>query len=275
MRNLPRILSKVHRDPWMIRPERLHAIADLLETRLTVRADMVSDVMPSEQDDMTEDYGGARLIKVFGILGKHLSNLEMECGGCSVDEVCEQIEEAEQDPAVSEILLWFNSPGGTVTGIPEAGALIARVNATKKITALVDGECCSAAYWMASQCGDVIATPSACIGSIGVYCLLLDRSRQLENEGIKVNAISAGTYKLSGADFRPLSDDERAMFQTGVDRTYQQFKDAVNEGRSGTVADDVMQGQTFDGEEAAAVGLVDDVVVSLTSYLKAKLTPAS
>ena len=170
MRNLPRILSKVYRDPWLIRPETLHSIADILQSRLTGKQALDIEIEPEEdgEEEEVEKFGSSVCIKVFGVLGKHLSRMEMECGGCSVDMLCDNLEDAEEDDSVQTIYLHFNSPGRTVTGIPEAGALIRRIASKKNVIALTDGDCCSAAYWMASQCNEIIATPSACMGSIGV-----------------------------------------------------------------------------------------------------------
>ena len=269
MRNLPRIVNKVHREPWMIRPDTLHTFAGMLEQRLSVRADVtdMGDDDECDDDEMVKEIGSSVVIKVFGVIGKHLSGLEMQCGGCSVDAVCDALEDADEDQNCGRIYLWFNSPGGTVAGIQEAGALIADIATRKEVVALIDNECCSAAYWMASQCTTIVCTPSATIGSIGVYCLLLDQSKQLEEAGIKVNAISAGEYKLAGASFRPLSDIERKMFQDSVDKTYSIFKAAVSDGRAGAVADETMQGWCYDGEEAVQKGLADEVVMSIGCYV--------
>jgi protease-4 len=258
----PRIISKVYNEPWCITPAKHRAIQRALEYKL---AGMPMPGMPEPEDGDPEDeemtvsnMGGVAVIPIHGILGKHLSGMEMMCGGCSVDSVCGMIESACDDELCKAIVLDINSPGGTVTGIPELANCIAECATEKPVYAFTDSECCSAAYWLASQCTAIYATPSSSVGSIGVYVALLDESRALEDAGIKVNAISAGKWKLSGAPFRPLSEDERAMFQAGVDKTYAAFKAAVTSKRQ--CADEVMQGQSFDGDDAVTAGLVDGLV---------------
>jgi ClpP class serine protease len=76
-----------------------------------------------------------------------------------------------------------------------------------------------------------------------------------------VNAISSGKYKLLGAPFRALSEEERDMLQTESDRIHQQFQKAIQVVRA--VETSHLQGQVFRGEESAGIGLIDGVVNSL------------
>ena len=157
------------------------------------------------------------------------------------DKVSAQLTAADKDPDCERIVLAFHSPGGTVTGIPELAAKIADVNTRKPVIAYTDGQCCSAALWLASQADVFLVSPSATVGSVGVFCLLLDKSRKMEMEGVKANAVSDGKFKLAGAPFKPLSEDERAMFQMRVEATGKAFRDAIKTKRA--VADEDVQGQ--------------------------------
>src|SRR5690606_34372824 len=109
--------------------------------------------------------------------------------------------------------------------------------------------CCSAAYWLASACDQIFASPSASVGSIGVYLALLDESRRLEDIGLKVETIKDGKLKGAGASWKPLTEDERAHFQTQVLQIGQMFRDGVTAKR-GSVDIETMQGQAFFGRAA-------------------------
>lgn len=261
MKNYPNIISKVYEEPWLITPAKHRAIQKLLETRLE-GGDIVVDPDEMEEPEMGTE-GTTAIIPIHGIIGKHLSMLEMMCGGCDLDVVNDMLDAANSDSKIERIALDFRSPGGTVTGIPETARKIASLS--KPSIAFSDSECCSAAYWLASQAQQFYVTESADVGSIGVYMAWLDRSRQLENAGIKVNAISAGKYKLAGAPFKPLTDEERAMFQASVDKIHEQFKAAVRRHRE--IPNSAMEGQVYDGEQAVELGLVDGVVDDITEAL--------
>ena len=152
-----------------------------------------------------------------------------------------------------------------MTGIPEAGRKIQY--SRKETIAFTNSECCSGGLWLAAQCQRFYATQSSRVGSCGVYCMTLDLTKAMEEQGVKVNAIFAGKYKLLGASFKPLEDDEREILQLGVDKIYGQFKEAMETYR--VVNDDKFgNGLVFDGQEAAEIGFTDGVVESMDEILE-------
>ena len=89
--------------------------------------------------------------------------------------------------------------------------------------------------------------------------------RQMANDGENMQEISAGKYKTMGAYWKPLTSEEKAIIQGQVNKIYAQFKDAVQLHRE--IAAEYMEGQTFDGAEAAEIGLVDGGADSLDEIL--------
>jgi hypothetical protein len=67
------------------------------------------------------------------------------------------------------------------------------------------------------------ASPSAELGSIGVYAAHQDRSAMQEKLGVKTTLISAGKYKVEGNPFEPLSEEARQALQAEVDGFYEMF----------------------------------------------------
>lgn len=265
--NLPHIISKVLREPWLITEQKHHAILAALEGKLGGQFQTMEDRDDMGGDDSGRDEyrefqlangGTLAVIPVHGVLGKHLSSLEMACGGCSLDTIQSQLKTVLGSPRITKVLLDINSPGGTYTGTPETASLIAEVNRAKPVLAFTDSDCCSGAYWLASQASAIYSTESAEIGSVGVRMILLDVTKQMEMEGVKVNAIYSGKYKLLGASFKPLEVDEREMLQAESDRIHTAFQAAIQRARGVAIAD--MQGQIYRGEEAAGVGMTDGLV---------------
>ena len=262
MKSYPQIISKVYEQPWLITPAKHRAIRRLIETRIDggmTEPDDDGDETPQMAID-----GSTAVIPVHGIIGKHLSMLETMCGGCDLDAIGMMIDAALGDSNVNRLLFDFRSPGGTVTGVPEMARKIANIN-SKETVAFTDSMCCSGALWLAASCSKFFCTESSDVGSVGVYSVFLDESAALEKEGLKVNAISAGKFKLTGASFQPMTEDERKMLQDGVDKIYSQFKSAVTRNR--VIADEYLQGQVFDGEDAVKHGFCDGLVESITDIL--------
>jgi signal peptide peptidase SppA len=170
------------------------------------------------------------------------------------------IQQAATDAGVSAIVLAVDSPGGTVAGIAEAAQTIRDARAVKPVVAFADGRMQSAAYWLASQADAIFATQSGNVGSIGVYAAFLDRSRAAEMQGVKVEVFKSGKHKGMGIPGTTLTDEQRQMMQADVDKIGAEFRAVVRAGRTPrTVADEVMQGQSFSVADALANGLVDGV----------------
>jgi len=262
--NYPHILAKVLRGIWVITDSKFQAIESVLASRLAAEGTQESIMSVAAVDESASEptfTGRTMIIPIHGIISKHCSMMEMASGGCDLDQVNAALEVADNDSTVDKIILDFRSPGGTITGIPETAARITALAEHKDVVAYTDSECCSGALWLAAMAPSFFCTESADVGSVGVYLALLDKSRMLEDMGVKVNAISAGKYKLSGAPFKPLTTEERAMFQADVDRIYGMFKAAVQLNRE--VPEEYCEGQVYMGQSAVNAGfcngLVDDI----------------
>lgn len=234
-------------------------------------------------EKLFQKYGNVGVVTISGVIDKEISDFEMECyGGCDLSDVDKALALADQDPDVEAIVLHINSPGGSATGVAETAARVAKIAESKDVHAFVDVMACSAAYWIGSQAGKIVAAPSAILGSIGVYMTVLDATRAAEMEGIKVELITAGKYKAMGSPFKPLSDEERSMLEEEVAELHEDFRAAVRSGRRrgteagghSTVLDSTMEGQAFDGKKAVANRLADELVASetLDDYVSRILT---
>jgi ClpP class serine protease len=116
-----------------------------------------------------------------------------------------------------------------------------------------------------SQCRKSGITPSANLGSIGVYSIIEDYTKALEQQGIKKEAIFSGKFKLLGADFRAITDEERAILQEDINLSHNKFKQAILSKRN--VKDEYMQGLMYEGDLAKEANLTDVVVYNLNEFL--------
>ena len=170
---------------------------------------------------------------------------------------------ASADPDVKTIIYDVNSNGGTVAGCEETADLIYGLNAAqggKPSVAVVDANCYSAAYMLASQADHIAITPSGGAGSVGVVMMHVDVSKALEDFGVKVTFIHAGEHKVDGNMFEPLSDEVKADLQAEVDAAYDTFVAKVARGRS--ISDEDVretEARAYGAQDALALGLVDAV----------------
>lgn len=172
------------------------------------------------------------------------------------------ITELANDPSVASIILDVCTPGGTVTGTKEAGDAIYQARSRKGITAIVNPLCASAGYWITSQASEIVAIPSADIGSIGVFVLHIDQSAMLADLGIKPTFISAAPFKTEGNSLEPLTPVGKQFIQTEVDKIYADFLGAVARGRNTTssvVRTQFGGGRCLSSRDALAAGMIDRI----------------
>lgn len=215
------------------------------------------------------------VIPVFGVIGKYLSWMESDCGGLDLVGFEKMLRQAEADSSVTDIVLHVGSPGGTITGVPEAAKLITQVNQTKPVFAYSDSEMCSAAYWLGCSGSGVFCSESATLGSIGVYLAWIDDSKAMETEGLELKLFKDGTFKASTLPGQ-LTEEAGNMLQAEVESIGAAFRAHVagsrNASSGATVSVETMQGQTFRGQNAVEVGLADAVYRSLNDVVLELLT---
>jgi ClpP class serine protease len=157
-----------------------------------------------------------------------------------------------------KILLHVDSQGGAAIGVMEFADAIR--NSSAYVVGFTDTVAASGGYWILSACDEVVATPSAVVGSIGVYSAVTKK----ESSTMKTHYFSAGAKKLYGAKDTPLSDAEASHFQTSVDRMYEQFTSAVALNRGLPVeAIKATEAGTFAASEVVGL-LVDRIVNNIT-----------
>ncbi len=170
------------------------------------------------------------------------------------DEIIAAVNEAGVRPDVHALFLDIDSPGGGVNGTPELAQAVADVSKAKYVYAFSAGLLCSGAYWVASQCNAIYVTPSARVGSIGVILPMTDTSEALRNNGIKIEVFAAGKYKSAGTPGVPLTDEQRAWLQAGVEEIAADFHAAVL-ARGRKIPAEAMEGQTFSARNAMRFNL--------------------
>jgi protease-4 len=171
----------------------------------------------------------------------------------------DQLKQAEDDPSVKAILIRADSPGGTAAASQEISMEIARL--TKPVVVSVGDVCASGAYMIASQCDEIVATPTSSVGSIGVIAQIPNIKGLLDELGIEFQVFTAGEYKDAGSPYRSLTETETALYQEYLDVAYREFIRIVAEGRGMSEAEveKIANGWMWPGTVALDMGLVDSV----------------
>jgi len=176
----------------------------------------------------------------------------------------EELTRAAEDTSIKALVVRINSPGGTVTA---SDVLYHELRVFKEkrkipiIASIVDLGA-SGGYYVAVAADTIVAHPSSVTGSLGVIMLTVNARGLLEKVGVETTAVTSGPKKDMGSPFRPMTEEERAIFQGVIDSFYQRFLNVVQEGRRNLTADQVRKladGRIYSGEQAKELGLVDTV----------------
>ncbi|MDT3779905.1 signal peptide peptidase SppA [Nitrospira sp. MA-1] len=176
----------------------------------------------------------------------------------------EELTKAEKDEHVKAIVLRINTPGGSVTAsdlVYHELKVFKKKRSVPVIASIMDLGT-SGGYYIAMAADHIFAHPSTITGSIGVIMVTMNAEGLLEKVGVQPAAIVSGPKKAMGSPFRPMNDEERAIFQGAIDHLYEQFLAVVEEGRPGLSKEHIRMladGRIFTADIARDQGLVDDI----------------
>ena len=186
------------------------------------------------------------------VSGEPGENIWGETTGASSGRLMREIREAAADSSVKALVLRINSPGGSVTAAEEVGRELKRFKeiTDKPIITSMGDSAASAAYWLAAYSDTIYANPSTLTGSIGVYMPYMNTQELFKKIGIYTTKIKSGQYKdIMSAD-RPM-----------VNQMFENFVAVIAEGRKMdiTKVKALADGRVYTGQQAQAVGLVDEL----------------
>ncbi|MCF8720536.1 signal peptide peptidase SppA [Nitrospina gracilis] len=181
-----------------------------------------------------------------------------------VARIREALDKAEKDRDVRAILLSINSPGGTVTS---SDILYHEIKSFKeknnvKVYAQVMDLAASGGYYVAQAADTIIAHPTSITGSIGVITLKMNLRGLMEKVGVDFEVVKSGDKKDFLSPFRPLTDEERRLFQAAIDDMHDRFVEVITKNRPHLNEAQVRQladGRVFTARQALDAKLIDHV----------------
>jgi protease-4 len=179
----------------------------------------------------------------------------------SSEQVNKELQHFVDRADVKAIVLRINSGGGVVGASQEIYEKVKKLNLEKPIIVSVDNAAASGAYYAALESEMIVANHGSLVGSIGVILDYPVFSELLDKFGLHVETVKSGSLKDSGSPSRPVSEADRAYFQSVVDDQHEQFISAVAEGRDLEVEDvrKYADGRIFTGNQALEISLIDTI----------------
>lgn len=257
------LVHEIVSQPWAIEPSALQAL--YIAVRSGTQDERVIESAMMKRGMKPQMNGTVAVIPVRGVIRQRRSSMEAMFGmsfGTTTEDLMQACQQAMADEAVKAVIFDIDSPGGTTAGVAELADAMFKMRGQKPMVAVANAMCASAAYHLASQCDEIVGTPTSLTGSIGVVAVHEDMSRMMDEMGVTVTMIAAGKYKTEGNSFEPLTDEAKGAIQRLVDEHYGLFVGAVARGRgvsAGEVRSGFGQGRVLSAKDAKAAGLIDRI----------------
>lgn len=241
------------REMWVIRPESLQVILDIA-ARENPDPEAVAAKLgrPLTNTQTVTVRDGVAIIPVSGPLFRYANLFTDISGATSFEMLAKEFGAALDNPEVEAILLDIDSPGGQVNGVADFASHIYAARKIKPVTAYVSGSGMSGAYWIASAAAQVVANPTALLGSIGVI-VTAPGTKPSDD----LNFISSVSPKKR-PDMK--SATGLAQIQAEIDALGEVFVQTVAKYRGvsvETVLSEFGEGGVFVGDKAVTAGLAD------------------
>lgn len=192
--------------------------------------------------------------------------------------------------SIKGLIVRIDSPGGTVGASQELYETLnkIRLEHKKPIYVSMGDVAASGGYYTATAADTIYAMKGTLTGSIGVIISLPQISELTKKLGVENETIKSGRFKDAGNFWRPMSPEERELFGSLIQDTYNQFIGDVMARRQGALATalkafpedqwtpfkftkpagevtpeaflrQIADGRVYTGQQALKLGLIDQI----------------
>jgi len=181
-------------------------------------------------------------------------------GVISSEKFAKEIRKARKDENIKAIVLRVNSPGGSVLASEVIWREMKEAKNAKPVYVSMGEVAASGGYYISAPADTIVAQPNTITGSIGIFGLWFNAQELLNDKmGITTDVVETGELSDFMNPTREITDVERKIMQTSVEKGYETFISRVSEGRemSPEAVKEVASGRVWTGNQAIERGLVD------------------
>ncbi|HYN42321.1 MAG TPA: signal peptide peptidase SppA [Thermoanaerobaculia bacterium] len=189
------------------------------------------------------------------------------------ETVAKAIRTAVDDDSVAAILFRVSSPGGSYVASDTIWReVVLAKKAGKPVIISMGDVAASGGYFVAMPADKIVAQPGTITGSIGVLAGKMVTPAMWEKVGLTFDQVEVGANANMWNASKPFSTAEWARFNAWLDRIYEDFTSKVAEGRKLPKERvlEIAKGRVWTGEDAKAIGLVDELGGYATALKLAK-----
>ncbi len=215
-------------------------------------------VLPKFFKGSLESINQIALIKIEGPLAFRSSGYSILGPLLGVEDYIEMIDRARRDPTIKAVVLYVNSPGGSVAASEALYFAVEKLAREKVVVAYVADYGTSGAYMAILPAHRIIASNSSITGAIGVYALVVNYKGLLDKLGVEVYTFKSGRLKDVGSPFREMREEDVKVYEEMVTDFFEIFKTRVLKHRN-IKSEEVFSGRPYTAGRALKIGLIDDI----------------
>jgi protease-4 len=179
------------------------------------------------------------------------------------DRIAKALRDARLDEGIKAIVLRVSSPGGSALASDVIWRETELIKQSGKVFVVSMGDyAASGGYYIACGADRIFAQPNTITGSIGVFGIIPNLQNFLDHKlGITFDAYKTHEHANMMTLTSPLDTVQKRAMQDMVSNIYNDFTSKVAKGRniSQVYVDSIGQGRVWSGEDAMAIGLVDEL----------------
>lgn len=179
------------------------------------------------------------------------------------DKFLEHLRVYSKDDNIKGILIRLDSPGGSVALSQEIYLEFKNIREELKKPVVVSAGSimASGALYAAAGASSIVVNSGTLVGSIGVIIPLVNLQGLYEWAKVERYSIKTGEFKDSTSSYRPMTANERVLFQELTNDLLNQFKRHIMEGRniSPEELEPFTDARIFTGETAVSAGFADSI----------------
>ena len=187
----------------------------------------------------------------------------VDTGSYNHANLMQYVDRLMEDETNHGILLKVNSGGGTVYHSDEFYLKLMEYKEVtgRPIHAYFEQTAASGAYYISCAADYISANRNCWTGSIGVIISYTNMKGLYDKLGLEEIIIATGDNKGMGSAAGSLSDEQKAIYQSLVDESYDVFVDIVAKGRNMDIetVKQLADGRVYSAQQAFENGLVDKV----------------
>ncbi|WP_300909183.1 S49 family peptidase [uncultured Desulfovibrio sp.] len=259
-RQCERIVSAITRQPWAITPEGLDLVLGVAQRHISDPQAVLASPAERREGGTIHMRDGIAILSIMGPIFPRADFFTNISGATSIETLALRFGEALAAPDVKGIVLHIDSPGGQITGVHEFAEQVFAARSVKPVVAYISGAGASAAYWIASAAGRVVADATAVLGSIGVVAAWTDEREARRSRGLTDYEVVSSQSPNKRLD--PASAEGRDALQRLLDATADIFIADVARNRGcdeARVTERFGRGGVMLAAEAVRAGMADAV----------------